>query len=115
MGTLAEQLQVIGLLGVGFTIPAQLFLLVLQADAYRRYRHASFVRLVVASVLLISSTVIWSLPMVSSFALPESAMVTANWIGLALSMAGMAVAIWGAATLFRSYGELLAAKGAMER
>ncbi|WNL45741.1 hypothetical protein RKE25_20390 [Dyella sp. BiH032] len=90
-------------------------MLALQADAYRRYRHASFVRLVVASVLLISSTVIWCLPMVSSFTLPESAQVIASWIGLALSVAGMAVAIWGTATLFRRYGELSAANGTVER
>lgn len=109
MGTLADQLQLIGLLGLGMNVPAQLFLLALQADAYRRYRHVSFARLVVASVLLIGSTLIWCLPMMLPFAVSARMQVAVGWIGLALSAVGMGVAIWGAATLFRRYGQLVAA------
>ena len=115
METLAEQLRLIGLLGLAFNVPAQLFLLALQADAYRRYRHASFVWLLAGSLLFIASTVFGFLPMISPFVLSERAQVMSNWVGLGLSMVGAVVAISGAAQLFRRYGQLLAASGTAER
>lgn len=99
-----DQMQLIGLLGLGISIAAQVTLLALQLDALRAYGHVSFLRLGIGTACLLISAIVWGLPMVVPMATER--VVASNWAGLALSTLGIAVSIWGAATLFRQYGRL---------
>jgi hypothetical protein len=97
------------------TLAASIALLVLQARAFRRHGHRSF-------LLLVLSTTCGLLYLVSLYALtylagrgdpvPDSVPALWPYIATILETGQVVLGLWGTASLFSSYGELASAAAA---
>jgi hypothetical protein len=83
---------------------AQLTLLFLQLGAFRRHRHPSFLVLGVATSLgLVYTAILLFVQMKSTL---TGAAVGFYSIALGIGMVQLPIGVWGAAWLFRAYGDL---------
>jgi hypothetical protein len=88
------------------TILTQVVLLVLQARAFWRHRHSSFLLLSLAT----TSGLIYLLAMLSVYAFPRywgNAQVALVMLTATVLIAQMMLGVWGTASLLRSYQRLV--------
>jgi hypothetical protein len=86
----------------------QLVMLALQVNAYRRHGHSSFLLLSVATAC---GLVFWIIPFAYRWWSGDGMPFSLTWymIYACTLLAQCVLAVWGTASLFRSYGELATA------
>ena len=102
------------LLGIGiavFALLVQLAMLALQAAAFRRHGHKSFLILCAASVLGFVYSVLAGIPYIVP--MDVAGLVPLTALAALIGAASAVLAIWGTALLFKSYRNLaeVAARG----